>query len=63
MGLHKGVDYLRSADSPSERKIGNEHKIEYYVSLDMAKELSSVDPRGVRCNGENCKPLTPAKST
>ncbi len=44
----EGKDYARSPNLASERSTGSEHKIEYYVSLDMAKELSMVqnNPKG-----------------
>jgi len=38
----EGIDYVRFPDSGSERRIGSEHKIEYYVSLDMAKHLGML---------------------
>ena len=44
----EGQDYARLTNMSSERSTGSEHKIEYYVTLDMAQELSMVqnNPKG-----------------
>ena len=48
-GFIEGQDYVRLTNLSSERKIGSEHKIEYYVSLDMSKTPCFPYIRG--CDG------------